>query len=262
MTSVVSVKNKSKSAVKSRQDAQKQKDELSRKAVTDRIEKIYNTSKKDVDNNLNSLERDVMAIFDSGSSNAIAAFKRNTNRDIDKFYKERYSGVGGKLDWIADKFKDTPPRVKQIIQENLVKFTASMDALAVRVAGLVDKRLNKAKSDIANAEAEIKAYVKTLPKDLQSVGKEAESAMKSRFDEMREGIEAKKNDLAQKLAAKIQRGARSGKRTCQEDRRRKQGRVQEIGGRYRRSHQDHHGVQSQIDVFACQSRRCYRTHSR
>ncbi|HSK74268.1 MAG TPA: polymorphic toxin type 15 domain-containing protein [Pyrinomonadaceae bacterium] len=202
MASVVSVKNKSKSAVKSRQEAQKQKDEQRRKAVTDHIEKIYNDTKKDVDANLNSLERDVMAIFDSGSSNAIAAFKRNTNRDIDKFYEERYSGVGGKLDWIADKFKDTPPRVKQIIQENLVKFTKSMDDLAVRVAGLVDKRLNKAKSDIASGEAKIKAYVKTLPKDLQAVGKEAEKAMKSRFDEMREGIEAKKNDLAQKLAQK------------------------------------------------------------
>ncbi len=202
MSSVVSVKNKSKSAVKSRQDAQKQKDELRRKAVTDHIEKIYNDTKKDVDANLNSLERDVMAIFDSGSSNAIAAFKRNTNRDIDEFYEDRYSGVGGKLDWIADKFKDTPPRVKQIIQENLKLFTKSMDALAVRVAGLVDKRLNKAKTDIASGEAKIKAFVKTLPKDLKAVGKEAEKAMKSRFDEMREGIEAKKNDLAQKLAQK------------------------------------------------------------
>ena len=75
MSSVVSVKNKSKSSVKSRQDAQKQKDELRRKAVTDHIEKIYNEIKNKVDTNLNSLERDVMAIFDSGSSNAINAFK-------------------------------------------------------------------------------------------------------------------------------------------------------------------------------------------
>ncbi len=202
MSAVVSVKNNSKTAVKSRQDAQKQKDELRRKAVTDRIEAIYNETKIKVDQNLNSLERDVMAIFDSGSTNAINAFKSNTNRDIDKFYEKRYSGVGGKLDWIADKFKDTPPEVKRIIQANLVKFTASMDALAVRVAGLVDKRLNKAKSDIETGQAKIKAFVASLPKDLKAVGQEAEKAMSSRFDEMREGIEAKKNDLAQKLAQK------------------------------------------------------------
>lgn len=202
MTALTSVKNKSKSAVKSRQDAQKQKDEARRKAVTDRIEAIYTETKIKVDTNLNSLERDVMAIFDPGCSGAIASFKANTNREIDDFYDERYSGIGGKLDWIADKFKDTPPRVKQIIRENLVKFTASMDALAVRVAGLVDKRLNKAKADIDAGQAKIKAFVASLPKDLKAVGQEAEKAMESRFNEMRDGVESKKNDLAQKLAQK------------------------------------------------------------
>ena len=77
-----------------------------------------------------------------------------------------------------------------------------MDALAVRVAGLVDKRLNKAKADIESGQAKIKAFVASLPKDLKAVGQEAEKAMESRFDEMREGVEAKKNDLAQKLAQK------------------------------------------------------------
>lgn len=202
MTALTSVKNKSKSAVKSRQDAQKAKDEARRKAVTDRIEAIYNETKLKVDENLNSLERDVMAIFDPGCSSAIASFKSNTNRDIDKFYDERYSGVSGKLDWIADKFKDTPPRVKQIIQENLVKFTASMDDLAVRVAGMVDRRLNKAKADIDGGQGKIKAFVASLPKDLKAVGQEAEKAMDSRFNEMRDGVESKKNDLAQKLAQK------------------------------------------------------------
>jgi hypothetical protein len=202
MTALTSVKNKSKSAVSARQEAQKRKDEARRKAVTDRIETIYTETKIKVDTNLNSLEGDVMAIFDPGCSNVIASFKANTNREIDKFYDDRYSGIGGKLDWIADKFKDTPPRVKQIIQENLKRFTASMDALAVRVAGMVDKRLNKAKSDIDAGQAKIKAFVAGLPKDLKAVGQEAEKAMESRFNEMRDGVESKKNDLAQKLAEK------------------------------------------------------------
>lgn len=202
MSAVASVKNKSKTAVQSRQEAQKQKDEQRRKAVTDRIEAIYTETKIKVDTNLNSLERDVMAIFDSGSTSAISSFKSNTNREIDAFYEKRYSGAGGKLDWIADKFKDTPPQVKQIIQSNLKTFTKVMDNLAVRVAGLVDKRLNKAKADIEGGQAKIKAFVASLPKDLKSVGQEAEKAMESRFNEMRDGIESKKNDLAQKLAEK------------------------------------------------------------
>jgi hypothetical protein len=72
----------------------------------------------------------------------------------------------------------------------------------VRVAGFVDKRLNKAKADINAGQAEIKAYVASLPKDLQSVGQEAEKAMESRFNEMRDGVESKKNELATKLAEK------------------------------------------------------------
>lgn len=202
MTAVVSVKNKSKTAVQSRQDAQKKKDEERRKVVTDYIEGIYNKAKQKVDNNLNSLEADVMAIFDPGSSSAIAAFKSNTKRDIDDYFDDRYSGIGGKLDWIADKFKDTPPRVKAIIKENLVLFNQAMDNLAVRVAGFVDRRLKQAKTDIDAGQKEIKVYVAGLPKDLKAVGQEAEKAMDSRFNEMREGVEAKKNDLAQKLAQK------------------------------------------------------------
>lgn len=202
MTALTSVKNKSKSAVSARQEAQKAKDEARRKAVTDRIEAIYTETKIKVDSNINSLERDVMAIFDPGCSSAIASFKANTNREIDDFYDERYSGISGKLDWIADKFKDTPPQVKRIIQSNLKSFTASMDALAVRVAGMVDKRLAKAKTDIDGGQAKIKAFVASLPKDLKAVGQEAEKAMESRFNEMRDGVESKKNELAQKLAEK------------------------------------------------------------
>ena len=202
MTALTSVKNKSKSAVTSRQTAQKLKDEARRKAVTDRIEGIYRETKIKVDANLNSLERDVMAIFDSGSSSVIAAFKANTKRQIDQYKDERYSGLRGAARWIADKFRDTPPEIKRIIQANLKTFTASMDALAVRVAGLVDKRLNKAKADIDGGQAKIKAYVASLPKDLKSVGQEAEKAMESRFNEMRDGVESQKNSLAQKLAEK------------------------------------------------------------
>jgi hypothetical protein len=202
MTALTSVKNTSKSAVQSRQDAQKQKDEARRKAVTDRIEAIYTETKRTVDSNLNSLERDVMAVFDPGCSSTIASFKANTNREIDRFYEKRYEGITGKADWLIDKFKDTPPEVKRIIQSNLKTFTASMDALAVRVAGMVDKRLNKAKADIDAGQAKIKAFVATLPQDLKAVGQEAEKAMESRFNEMRDGVESKKNDLAQKLAQK------------------------------------------------------------
>ncbi|HEY0461055.1 MAG TPA: polymorphic toxin type 15 domain-containing protein [Pyrinomonadaceae bacterium] len=201
-TALTSVKNKSKTAVSARQEAQKKKDEDRRKSVTDRIEGIYKETKIKVDENLSSLERDVMGIFDPGCASALASFKSDTKREIKKFYSKRYEGITGAAQWLVDLFKDTPAEVKQIIQSNLKSFTGAMDALAVRVAAFVDKRLNKAKSDIDAGQGKIKAFVASLPKDLQAVGKEAESAMESRFNEMRDGVESKKNELATKLAEK------------------------------------------------------------
>ena len=202
MTALVSIKGKSTSAVSSRQTEQKKQDELRRKKVADDIEAIYTQTKQLVDKNLNTLEKDVMTIFDAGASAAISAFKSNSKREIDAFFEDRYGGLFGWTDWVGDLFKPTPPQVKKIIQNNLKVFTKSMDALAVRVANLVDKRLNQAKSDIEKGQTKIKNFVANLPKDLQDVGQQAEKAMSARFDQMREGVEAKKNDLAQKLAQK------------------------------------------------------------
>jgi hypothetical protein len=202
MAKVVGVKNKSKTAVRTRQDAAKAKDEKRRKEVTDTIEKFYSDTKLAVDKNLNSLEADTFAIFDPGAAAAIANFKNSTNREIDEFFDERYSGIRGAARWLADKFRPAPARVKEIIQSNLQRFNKVMDALIDRVANFVEMRLQRAQTDIDKGQKQIKDYVAKLPRDLQSLGKEAEKAMASRFDEMRDGVEAKKNELAQKLAEK------------------------------------------------------------
>lgn len=202
MSKLVGVKNKSKTAVRTRQDAAKAKDEKRRKEVTDTIERFYNDTKLAVDKNLNSLERDTFAIFDPGAASAIANFKSSTNLEIDEFFKERYSGIRGKGRWLVDKFRPAPARVKQIIQSNLQRFNKTMDALIDRVANFVESRLQRAQTDIDKGQKQIKDYVAKLPRDLQALGKEAETAMASRFDEMRDGVESKKNELAQKLADK------------------------------------------------------------
>ena len=118
-----------------------------------------------------------------------------------------------------------------------------MDDLAVRIAGLVDKRLNKAKSDIESGQTEIKTYVASLPKDLKAVGQEAEKAMDSRFNEMREGVEAKKNDLAQKLAQKYKEAHDQANEIANKIEEENEGAFKKLGRCRRRSHQDYHGIQ-------------------
>ena len=186
--------------VKSRQQLAKEKDEAKRKEVTDTIERIYQKTKSTVEAKLQSLEDDVTRIFDAGIASAMDNFKTSTNREIDAFYDDRYSGVFGWTDWIADKFKDTPQEVKDIIKAGMGRFTQQMDALVVRIASTVDARLKAAKDEIDRGQAEVKKYVAGLDPDLKAVGKAAEKEVAGRFNEMRQGVDDRKNALAQKLA--------------------------------------------------------------
>jgi hypothetical protein len=195
------VKTKSGAAVKSRQLAAKAKDEKARKEVTDNIEAMYNTTKMLVEMQLSTLETTVFSMFDSGSAAAIAAMKADTTREIDDYKDDRYSGIRGKARWVADLFRATPKGIVKIIEKNLQVFKAAMDSLIDRVANTVETRLQQAKDEIDKGQAKIKKYVSTLKgKTLQDIGKAAEKEVAGRFDEMRAGVEDRKNVLAQKLA--------------------------------------------------------------
>lgn len=199
---LLGVKTKSGAAVKSRQEAAKEKDEKRRKEVADTIEGIYNKTKEEVDLKLSTLESEVLSTFQAGIERNLTALKEDTRKEVEDYKDERYSGIRGKARWIRDQFRPLVPGVKEIIQRNLTVFTDAMDALVVRIADLVESKLNDAKKEIDKGQASIKSYVESLPKDLQAVGKAAEKEMSSRFDDMRKGVDDRQNDLAQKLAAK------------------------------------------------------------
>ncbi len=202
LTAMSGVGVASKNKVKSRQQLAKEQDEKRRKTVSDTIEGIYTRTKQKVEAKLAALEPEVMRMFDLGADAALADMKEYSNREIDRFKEERYSDVLGKGRWIADLFRPVPEGIKTILSQARARFASKMDALAVRIASTVDQRLKEAKNEITKGQAEIKAYVDGLPKDLQAVGKAAEKEVAGRFDELRNGIDEKKKDLAQKLAQK------------------------------------------------------------
>jgi hypothetical protein len=194
------VKTKSVSAVKARQLAAKAKDEQARQEVADKIESMYTETKQLVEGKLDSLESFVTSIFDTGASNAIAKMKADTEREIDEFKDERYDGLIGAARWIDDLFSAPPEGIKKIIQRNLDIFTVTMDTLVVRIADAVEARLKDAKNEIDKGQARITIYVSGLKGSLKDVGKAAEKEVAGRFDELRSGVEERKNALAQKLA--------------------------------------------------------------
>lgn len=216
ISALLGVKTKSGTAVKSRQQIAKEKDEARRKEVGDSIEKIYNQTKLNVEAKLASLETDVSRLFDVGANAAIDNMKNNSRREIEKFKDDRYSGIRGWGRWIADRFRDVPPEIKQILQRNRAKFTQEMDTLVVRIASVVETRLQQAKNEITQGQGRIKSYVAGLPKDLQAVGKAAEKEMAGRFEELQQGIEDRKNALAQKLAQQYKEASDKADKALQE----------------------------------------------
>lgn len=202
VAALAGTKNATGSKTKTRQQLAKERDEAARKKVTDTIAGIFDKTKAKVESKLSTLEADVMAVFDAGSDAALANMKDGANLEIERFKRERYGGLTGAGRWIADLFRDTPPEIKAIIARARQRFTVEMDALAVRVAGLVDQRLAEAKAIVAAGQAEVKTYVAGLGPELRSVGQQAERDVAARFDELKQSIDDKAQDLAEKLAQK------------------------------------------------------------
>lgn len=190
---------KTAGGVKHHQLTAKGKDELERKKVTDNIERIFARTKQAVEQKLASLETDVSTMFDRGVNAAIASMKAYVNQRLDDYKHKRYSGIHF-WKWAKDKLLGLPDAVKVFYVEGRKLFIKELDALIVSVANLVDSRLKDAKNIIASGQKEISVYVSGLPKHLQAVGHAAEREMAARFDELRHGVDDKKNELAHKLA--------------------------------------------------------------
>ncbi len=206
LAGAIATKRKSGLAVKARQLTAKEKDELKRKEVAKNIEGIYNRTKEAVDKKLANLETEVGDVFDSGTEAAL-----NKMRDyVDTRFDDRYSGLRGKARWLKDKFVTLPASVKAWFDESRKVFIEELDKLVVLVANLVETRLKEAKDLIANGEKEISNYVATLPADLKAVGKAAQTEMAERFEEMRRGVDDKKQDLAQNLAQRYKEAIDKG----------------------------------------------------
>jgi len=211
-------KTKSKSAVQLRQEAAKKKDELERKKVADDIEAIYNKTKTNVENKLAGLETEVGAMFDSGTDAALSAMKNYVEDRIFRYKLERYLSIPvvGQARWVADQFVGLPDEVNVFYVEGRNMFTRMMDALVVRVANLVEKRLAEAKAMVASGQNEIKLYVSKLAPNLRSVGESAQKEMAGRFKELEQGIENKKNELAQSLAQKYKEASEKADKALKE----------------------------------------------
>lgn len=205
---MVGVRRGGNAKVLTKQQEQKAKDEAARARVTAGIESIFTATKQRVDLKLAAIDVEVNAMFDTGTEAALSAMKKFVNGKIRDYKIRRYLSIPlvGQARWIKDQFMNLPDEVNVFYEQGRALFQAAMDALIVRVANLVEQRLKEAKAEVAKGKQEIQAFVDKQPKELQQFAKDAQAKVSANFDELEQGIENKKSELASSLAQKYKEG--------------------------------------------------------
>jgi hypothetical protein len=201
---MLGVRRGSGARVLTRQQQQRERDEAKRREVVAHIEQIFTDTKARVDAKLSALDGEVAAMFDQGTAAALEAMKSFVNTRIRNYKIDRYLSIPivGLARWIRDQVLNLPAEVNVFYEQGRELFRARMDALIVRVANLVERRLQEAKDEVARGQAEIKKYVAGQPRELQQVAQQAQRDVAGRFEELERSIDDKKNQLAQSLASK------------------------------------------------------------
>ncbi|MET7874864.1 phage tail protein [Streptomyces cyaneofuscatus] len=180
----------------------KSKDEKKRAEVTAKLQKVYDGTKKDVEETLSGLDKKVDSAFTSGEKAARDAFTADHKSRMKKYKDKRYSGMRGKLRWVKDKFAGLPKEANDLYQESRNLYVSRMQTVISSVADLIGAELGKAKARIAKGRTELKAEVDKLPADLKQFGEEAAKDFTARFDDLESTVDEKSEQLVQDLASK------------------------------------------------------------
>lgn len=180
----------------------KSKDEARRAEVTARVQGIFAATEADVKKILDGIDPKVEAAFEQGEAAARTAFENFVAAKMAAYKKDRYSGWLGGLRWAKDKLLGMPAKVDEFYEAGRELYLKQMDAVISRVADIVGNDLTAAKARIAKGKAEIGAYVKTLPADLQKVGSQAAKEIGDRFAQLEKDVDAKQESVVDSLATK------------------------------------------------------------
>lgn len=193
--------------VQAQQTQTKGKDEQERTKVANDINSIYEKTKKDVEEILNSLDAEVDKQFDAGAEVAKKAFVDYVDREMDAYKDKRYGAWYDVSGWgtrVRDAFKGLPPEVNIIFVKGREIYVNSMHTTLKGIANYVADTLNRAKQRIADGKKEIQKYVAGLSPELQKFGQDAEKNIQEKFDALEEQVNSKQEELIDSLAQKYQ----------------------------------------------------------
>ncbi|WP_327274029.1 hypothetical protein OG609_19860 [Streptomyces sp. NBC_01224] len=180
----------------------KSKDEKKRAEVTAKLQKVYDGTKKDVEETLSGLDKKVDTTFTTGEKAARDAFTADHKRRMKKYKDKRYSGMFGPAKWAKDKLMGMPKEANDLFQEARKLYVTKMQTVISSVADIIGAELGRAKARIAKGRTELKAEVDRLPADLRQFGQDAAKDFAGKFDDLETTVNEKSEQLVQDLATK------------------------------------------------------------
>ncbi|WP_430478804.1 phage tail protein [Streptomyces sp. P11-1] len=202
MTALTATRSAAGKQVDGGKNDTKSKDEKKRAEVTAKLQKVYDATKKDVEETLSGLDKKVDTAFASGEKAARDAFTADHKSRMKKYKDKRYSGLRGKARWVKDKFAGLPKEANDLYQESRKLYVSRMQTVISSVADLIGAELGRAKARIAKGRTELKAEVDKLPADLRQFGEEAAKDFAGKFDDLEATVNEKSEQLVQDLAQK------------------------------------------------------------
>ncbi|WP_431046325.1 hypothetical protein ACQUSR_31175 [Streptomyces sp. P1-3] len=180
----------------------KSKDEQQREKVTAKLQKVFDATKKDVEETLAGLDKKVDDQFTQGEKAARDAFTADHERRMKAYKKKRYSGFFGPAKWAKDKLAGMPEEANQLYQESRKLYVGQMQSVISGIADTIGAELGKAKARIAQGRKDLKAEVDKLPDDLKKFGEEAAKDFAGKFEDLESQVNDKSQELVQTLAQK------------------------------------------------------------
>jgi hypothetical protein len=202
MTTMTADRVKAGQQVTVGKEGAKGSDESKRAQVTAKLQKVFDATKKDVEDILNGLDKKVDDKFDVGEKAARSAFTAEYKRKMAQYKAKRYSGPMGVINWSHDLIFDLPDEVIAFYEQARQGYVARMQGVISDVADVIGAELTRAKQRIATGRAELQAEVKKLPADLQAIGKQAAGEFEAKFDELTQAVNDKGTQLVDTLASK------------------------------------------------------------
>ena len=166
----------------------KGKDAQERQNITDKINSIKNTTRKAVDDILNSLEKEASEKFEAGLKSAEKAYEDT--------FDEAKGGIGT---WLTTWGSDWDKLIEKSLATARTEYLKQVDVAIDTVATLVDDKVKTAKQKVADARKEVENYVKGLGASVKEFGEEALKEVSNEFDTMGNDIEQRRDGLINKL---------------------------------------------------------------